>query len=270
LTPGQGTYHHLGIGDGALVPSEPPPTLRIEASGDRQGAHGQCRRFEHRQRVGIQVADSHGVNTSPLSVMRGAWVSAVNALPPVSAQHLCGPSVEAQEGHGLPAEDQGDSGELAVGRLRARLQDEPDTDRLAAPAFGDAADCTAQGGGGRIPRHVVSSLRAPPELVPATARDSLVSCRSRAGRRFQPKGVASDAVGVFSRSGGESQRAAALADAVTERLACTAPEGHGDVRHLAAGGALIEHGYSESRLKAFGNQSRLFVDFCELYGWDWE
>jgi hypothetical protein len=233
--PQENAYHPVGIGDVALDSSELPPTLRVEAAGDLQGVHGQHRCYEHRQRVGIQVADSHGETTPPLSVMQPHWVAVGDALPSVSAQHQFAPLVEAQEGHGLPAEDQGDSGELVVGRVRARLQDELVPDRLFAPAFGNAAACTVKGGDERIPRHVVSSLLAPPELVPAAARDSPVSSRSRAGGGFQPEGVVSGTAGVFSRSRGESQRAATLADAVTERLAATAPEGQGNVRRLASG-----------------------------------
>jgi hypothetical protein len=36
------------------------------------------------------------------------------------------------------------------------------------------------------------------------------------------------------------------------------------------GGGLIAQGYSESRLNAFGNQTRRFIQFCELDGYGWE
>jgi hypothetical protein len=94
------------------IGSDLPPVLRVEASGDRQGVHGQHHSYEHGQCVGIQVASHLGRTTPPLSIKRRVRVAVENALPPVSAQHLCIPPFEALEGHRLPAEDQKDSGEL--------------------------------------------------------------------------------------------------------------------------------------------------------------
>jgi hypothetical protein len=82
--------------------------------------------------------------------------------------------------------------------------------------------------------------------------------------------MAGYAAGLFSGGGRTSRTAADLADRVSDRLANTIPEEQGDMRHLAAGGTLISQGCSESRLKAFGNQTRRFLQFCELDGYDWE
>jgi hypothetical protein len=120
---GRGFYEVLGYWDGRL--RERPHIIVLEWATvrlylqkflqhcvlrrptSRHGVNGRHHRYAHRQRVGTQVADRHGRTTLPLAVMGPAWLTVGNALSPVGAQHLCGPPVEAQEGHGLPAEDQG-------------------------------------------------------------------------------------------------------------------------------------------------------------------